>query len=48
MKNQALKPIKLKVKIVKRLDNIDATRLFPEKVVQANKDLANIKLPETK
>ncbi|MBT1712030.1 hypothetical protein KK062_27565 [Fulvivirgaceae bacterium PWU5] len=48
MKSQALKTQKLKVKIDKRLNGIDVTKLFPEQLAQANKDLANIKLPKTK
>ena len=48
MKGQQSKTEKIKLKIDRRLNGVDVTKLFPEQLAAANKHLAKIKFPPDK
>ena len=45
VKNQDSKSTKIRLKVEKRLNGIDVTKLFPEQLAAANKHLAQVNFP---
>lgn len=46
MNNELDEPSKLKITVDARLNNIDVTKLFPERLERANQMLKNLPMPD--